>query len=159
MGSHTIMVSRKNLMVINFTQSRVLIDFSCSVSKIHNSGHSQRINPWEVVRAWFHEKKIILAFYNILAHGKSYELGFMKKRDGHKLCAKCGKGGGSFYTRQLAIFRARDAMDARGQMRYSASHTAPLFQQDAPPLGSSQRPPLVATQRNAPLQQPRVPSQ
>ncbi|RWV78522.1 hypothetical protein GW17_00060509, partial [Ensete ventricosum] len=29
----------------------------------------------------------ILAIPNILAHGKSYEHGFMKKCDGHKLCA------------------------------------------------------------------------
>ncbi|RZS12122.1 hypothetical protein BHM03_00043512 [Ensete ventricosum] len=38
-----------------------------------------------------------------------------------------------------------------GQMRHSALH--PLFQWDAPPLASSQRPALVASQRNAPLQQ------
>ncbi|RRT33534.1 hypothetical protein B296_00035087, partial [Ensete ventricosum] len=25
---------------------------------------------------------------DVLAHGKSYELGFMKKRNGHKFCAK-----------------------------------------------------------------------
>ncbi|RRT31408.1 hypothetical protein B296_00057816 [Ensete ventricosum] len=30
----------------------------------------------------------ILAIPDVLAHGKSYEHGFMKKRDGHKLCAK-----------------------------------------------------------------------
>ncbi|RWV77204.1 hypothetical protein GW17_00062005, partial [Ensete ventricosum] len=30
----------------------------------------------------------ILAIPNILVHWKSYEHGFMKKRDGHKLCAK-----------------------------------------------------------------------
>ncbi|RRT73073.1 hypothetical protein B296_00020369 [Ensete ventricosum] len=64
-----------------------------------------------------------------------------------------------FSHRQLAVSRARDAMDASGQTRYSASHTAPLFQQDAPLLASSQRPPLVASQRNAPLHQPLVPSQ
>ncbi|RWW49316.1 hypothetical protein BHE74_00044547, partial [Ensete ventricosum] len=29
----------------------------------------------------------ILAIHVVLAHGKSYEHGFMKKRDGHKLCA------------------------------------------------------------------------
>ncbi|RWW62110.1 hypothetical protein BHE74_00030789 [Ensete ventricosum] len=28
----------------------------------------------------------ILAFPNVLAHGKSYEFGFAKKYDGHKLC-------------------------------------------------------------------------
>ncbi|RZS06746.1 hypothetical protein BHM03_00037459 [Ensete ventricosum] len=50
-------------------------------------------------------------------------------------------------------------MDASGQMRLSASHTAPLLQRDAPLLASSQWPPLVASQRNAPLQKPLVPSQ
>ncbi|RWW51355.1 hypothetical protein BHE74_00042306, partial [Ensete ventricosum] len=30
----------------------------------------------------------ILAIPNVLAHGKSYENGFMKKRDSKKLCAK-----------------------------------------------------------------------
>ncbi|RWV79240.1 hypothetical protein GW17_00059660, partial [Ensete ventricosum] len=30
----------------------------------------------------------ILANPNVLAHGKSYEHGFVKIRDGHKLCAK-----------------------------------------------------------------------
>ncbi|RZS29393.1 hypothetical protein BHM03_00063123 [Ensete ventricosum] len=30
----------------------------------------------------------ILAIPDMLAHGKSYEHGFTKKRDGHKLCAK-----------------------------------------------------------------------
>ncbi|RRT80292.1 hypothetical protein B296_00024010, partial [Ensete ventricosum] len=42
-------------------------------------------------------------------------------------------------------------MDASGQMWHSASH--PLFRRDAPPLASSQRPALVASQLNAPLQQ------
>ncbi|RZS28631.1 hypothetical protein BHM03_00062253, partial [Ensete ventricosum] len=48
---------------------------------------------------------------------------------------------------RLAVSRASDATDASD----SASH--PLFQRDAPPLASSQRPALVASQRNAPLQQ------
>ncbi|RRT31593.1 hypothetical protein B296_00057720, partial [Ensete ventricosum] len=30
----------------------------------------------------------ILVIPNVLAHGKSYEHDFMKKLDGHKLCAK-----------------------------------------------------------------------
>ncbi|RWW42387.1 hypothetical protein BHE74_00052074, partial [Ensete ventricosum] len=30
----------------------------------------------------------ILAITNVLAHGKSYEQGFVKKCDGNKLCAK-----------------------------------------------------------------------
>ncbi|RWV81000.1 hypothetical protein GW17_00057634, partial [Ensete ventricosum] len=30
----------------------------------------------------------ILAIHDVLAHGKSYEHGFTKKRDGHKLCAE-----------------------------------------------------------------------
>ncbi|RZS04910.1 hypothetical protein BHM03_00035316 [Ensete ventricosum] len=54
------MVLRKNATVINFArshaQNRVLIDFSCTVTKIQNTGHSERISQWEVVRAQFHEK-------------------------------------------------------------------------------------------------------
>ncbi|RZS21245.1 hypothetical protein BHM03_00053861 [Ensete ventricosum] len=34
------------------------------------------------------QKFKILAIPNILAHGKSYELGFTKKRNGHQLDAK-----------------------------------------------------------------------
>ncbi|RWV84992.1 hypothetical protein GW17_00053254 [Ensete ventricosum] len=30
----------------------------------------------------------ILAIPDVLAHGKSYENGFVEKHDGHKLCAK-----------------------------------------------------------------------
>ncbi|RZR71135.1 hypothetical protein BHM03_00003766 [Ensete ventricosum] len=58
----------KNAIIINFAQShtQVPIDFSCTISKIQNTGHSQRISPWEVVRARFREKN-------------SYEHGFMKK--------------------------------------------------------------------------------
>ncbi|RWW75706.1 hypothetical protein BHE74_00016251, partial [Ensete ventricosum] len=33
----------------------------------------------------------ILAIANILAHGKSYEHGFMKKRDGHKVSRCCAR--------------------------------------------------------------------
>ncbi|RZS23463.1 hypothetical protein BHM03_00056404 [Ensete ventricosum] len=46
-------------------ETRVLIGFSCTISEIQNTSHSNRISPWEVVRAWFREK-----FY------------------GHKLCTK-----------------------------------------------------------------------
>ncbi|RZS16111.1 hypothetical protein BHM03_00048053 [Ensete ventricosum] len=56
MESRTSMVSRKNATVINFAQSRVSIGFSCALSEIQNTGHSKRIFPWEVVRAWFREK-------------------------------------------------------------------------------------------------------
>ncbi|RRT45880.1 hypothetical protein B296_00009926 [Ensete ventricosum] len=56
MGSHTSTVSRKNTTVINFAQSRVSIDFSCTISEFQNTGHSQRISPREVVRAPFCEK-------------------------------------------------------------------------------------------------------
>ncbi|RRT37829.1 hypothetical protein B296_00022624, partial [Ensete ventricosum] len=37
-------------------QSRVSISFSCTISEIQNTGHSQRICQWEVVRARFLEK-------------------------------------------------------------------------------------------------------
>ncbi|RZR93503.1 hypothetical protein BHM03_00022023 [Ensete ventricosum] len=117
MGSRTTTVSRKNVTVINFAQShaqsRVTIDFSCTVSEFQNIGQSQHISPWEVLRAWFHEKRDghklyvmsrrvefrsifrassqnfkILTIPNVLAHGKSYDHGFAKKCDGHKFCAK-----------------------------------------------------------------------
>ncbi|RWW41580.1 hypothetical protein BHE74_00052927 [Ensete ventricosum] len=48
MGSHTSTVSRKNATIINFTQSRVSIDFSRIVSEFQNNRHSQRISPWEI---------------------------------------------------------------------------------------------------------------
>ncbi|RRT61566.1 hypothetical protein B296_00007076 [Ensete ventricosum] len=54
MGSHTSTVSRKKAMVIfvqSRAQSRVSISFSCTISKIQNTSHSQHISPWEVVRA------------------------------------------------------------------------------------------------------------
>ncbi|RWW47578.1 hypothetical protein BHE74_00046415 [Ensete ventricosum] len=50
------MVSRKNAMVINFAQSLMSIGFSYTISEFQNTGHSQRISPWEVVRARFREK-------------------------------------------------------------------------------------------------------
>ncbi|RZR73061.1 hypothetical protein BHM03_00019667 [Ensete ventricosum] len=34
------------------------------------------------------QKFKILAISNVLAHGNSYENGFVKKGDGHKLCTK-----------------------------------------------------------------------
>ncbi|RRT45563.1 hypothetical protein B296_00054061 [Ensete ventricosum] len=68
MGSRTSMVSRKNMMVIDFAQSRVLIDFSRTVSEIQNTGNSQHISPW-----------------------KSYEHGFAKKCDGHKVSQSCAR--------------------------------------------------------------------
>ncbi|RRT35237.1 hypothetical protein B296_00023898 [Ensete ventricosum] len=51
LGSCTSTVSRKNTTIINFARShalsRVLIDFSCTVSKIQNTSYSRRISPWE----------------------------------------------------------------------------------------------------------------
>ncbi|RWV78844.1 hypothetical protein BHE74_00043108 [Ensete ventricosum] len=58
MGSHTSMVSQKNMRVKNIAKSRGLFSFLGIVSNI------------------------------LLAYGKSYEHGFMKKLDGHKLCIK-----------------------------------------------------------------------
>ncbi|RRT32806.1 hypothetical protein B296_00055986, partial [Ensete ventricosum] len=45
----------------------VSIGFTCTISEIQNTSHSRCIS---------------------LAHGKSYEHGYMKKCDGHKLCAE-----------------------------------------------------------------------
>ncbi|RZS28564.1 hypothetical protein BHM03_00062172 [Ensete ventricosum] len=56
MVSHMSKISRKNETVINFAQSRVSIDFSCTISKIQNTGLSRLISPWEVVQARFHKK-------------------------------------------------------------------------------------------------------
>ncbi|RWW50614.1 hypothetical protein BHE74_00043107 [Ensete ventricosum] len=50
------MVSRKNMMVINFTQSRGSISFSCTILVIQKTAHSQCISTWKVIRAWFHKK-------------------------------------------------------------------------------------------------------
>ncbi|RWV95474.1 hypothetical protein GW17_00041899 [Ensete ventricosum] len=36
--------------------SQLSIGFSCTILEIQNIGHSQCISPWEVIRAWFHEK-------------------------------------------------------------------------------------------------------
>ncbi|RRT61680.1 hypothetical protein B296_00040455 [Ensete ventricosum] len=60
MGSHTSTVSQKNMMVINFAQSRVLIDFSHTVSKFQNTSHSHRINPCGVIQARFREKNVMV---------------------------------------------------------------------------------------------------
>ncbi|RWW49457.1 hypothetical protein BHE74_00044358, partial [Ensete ventricosum] len=43
----------------------------------------------------------ILVIPNVLVHGKSYEHGFMKKRDGYKLCAKLSFD--RFFTHRLRI--------------------------------------------------------
>ncbi|RWW43458.1 hypothetical protein BHE74_00050872 [Ensete ventricosum] len=110
MGSQTSKVSQKNAIVINFAQIIVLISFLCNVLEFQNIGHSQRISPWEVVQARFRKKNTtvinfalsrvsiifraltrnfkILAIPNVFAHGKSYKHGFVKKCNGHKLCAK-----------------------------------------------------------------------
>ncbi|RWW68051.1 hypothetical protein BHE74_00024451, partial [Ensete ventricosum] len=44
----------KNATTINSVQSRISIDFSCTVTVFQNTSHSQRISLWEVVRTQFH---------------------------------------------------------------------------------------------------------
>ncbi|RRT31178.1 hypothetical protein B296_00057742 [Ensete ventricosum] len=56
MVSRMSMFSQKNATVINFVQSRVSIDFSCTVTKIQNTGLSHLISPWEVVQVCFRKK-------------------------------------------------------------------------------------------------------
>ncbi|RWV77231.1 hypothetical protein GW17_00061970 [Ensete ventricosum] len=56
MVSRMSMVSRKNATVINFAQSRVSIDFSCTVSEIQNTGLSRLISTGVVVQARFRKK-------------------------------------------------------------------------------------------------------
>ncbi|RRT68291.1 hypothetical protein B296_00034302 [Ensete ventricosum] len=46
-----------------------------------------KVSFWSVFRALSQNFKI-LAIPNVLAYGKSYEHGFVKKYNGHKLCAK-----------------------------------------------------------------------
>ncbi|RWW56593.1 hypothetical protein BHE74_00036681 [Ensete ventricosum] len=66
--------------------------FFCIVSEFQNIGHSQRISHEKVeFRSVFRapsQNFKILAIPNVLDHGKSYEHGFKKKCDGHKLCPK-----------------------------------------------------------------------
>ncbi|RWW46564.1 hypothetical protein BHE74_00047500 [Ensete ventricosum] len=108
------MVSRKNATVINCAQSRVLIDFSYTVSKIQNIGHSdilahgksyehdfvkktrwsytlrevtRRVKFQSIFRAPSRKLKI-LAIPDVLDHWNSYEHGFTKKCDDHKICSK-----------------------------------------------------------------------
>ncbi|RRT33052.1 hypothetical protein B296_00058956 [Ensete ventricosum] len=60
MGSLSSLVLPNNATIINIVQcharSLVSINFSCTISEIQNTGHSQSTSPWEVVRAWFREK-------------------------------------------------------------------------------------------------------
>ncbi|RWV80482.1 hypothetical protein GW17_00058250 [Ensete ventricosum] len=79
-----------HILCTNHVQSRVSIGFSCIIPKIQNIGHSQRISPCLVSIGF---SCTILEIQNtttpdVPAHGKSYEHGFTKKCDGHKLCAK-----------------------------------------------------------------------
>ncbi|RWV82730.1 hypothetical protein GW17_00055747 [Ensete ventricosum] len=71
------MVSQKNAMVIYFPRIARRVEF----------------------RSYFcvpSQKFKIVAFPDVLAHGKSYEHGFTKKYDGHKLCVKL-RADSSFY--------------------------------------------------------------
>ncbi|RWW46561.1 hypothetical protein BHE74_00047499 [Ensete ventricosum] len=67
MGSRTSMVSQKNSTFIYFARIARRVEFRsifCAPSRIFK----------------------ILAIPDVLAHGKSYEHGFVKKYDGHKFC-------------------------------------------------------------------------
>ncbi|RRT31153.1 hypothetical protein B296_00058595 [Ensete ventricosum] len=63
------MLSQKNTTIINFARSYAQVEFR------------------SIFRAPSRKFKI-LAIHDVLAHCNSYEHGFMKKRDGHKLCAE-----------------------------------------------------------------------
>ncbi|RWV85527.1 hypothetical protein BHE74_00000523 [Ensete ventricosum] len=83
MGSRTSMVSRKNMMVINFAQSHD-VEFQ-SIFR----APSQKLKILAIPNVLAHSRKFkILTIPNVLAHGKSYEHGFMKKCDNYKLYAK-----------------------------------------------------------------------
>ncbi|RRT31437.1 hypothetical protein B296_00053917 [Ensete ventricosum] len=63
------MLLQKNTTIINFARSRARVEFR-SVFRVPS------------------QKFKILAIQDVLAHGKSYEHGFTKKCDGHKLCTE-----------------------------------------------------------------------
>ncbi|RRT65168.1 hypothetical protein B296_00027786 [Ensete ventricosum] len=91
-------------------QSRVSIDFSCTISEIQNTGHSQYISPMgsrtitvsrkNATGINFAESRVSIGFRissqkfkiqaipNVFALSKSYELSFAKQHYGYKLCAK-----------------------------------------------------------------------
>ncbi|RZS23068.1 hypothetical protein BHM03_00055920, partial [Ensete ventricosum] len=88
----------KNATVINFvqsrTRSRVSIGFSCTVSEIQNTSHSHCISPWEVERAWFHEKMRLSYILHKVAHEVEFRSVFrapsqkLKKLDEHGFTKK-----------------------------------------------------------------------
>ncbi|RWV82506.1 hypothetical protein GW17_00055991 [Ensete ventricosum] len=80
MGSRTSTLSQKNTTVINFARTLRRVEFR------------------SVFRAPSRKFKI-LAIHDVLAQGMSYEHGFTKKRDGHKLCAESGFD--SFFVHRL----------------------------------------------------------
>ncbi|RWW61655.1 hypothetical protein BHE74_00031283 [Ensete ventricosum] len=80
MGSHTNTVSQKNATVETL----------------------RKVEFRSVFRAPSQKFKI-LAIPNVLAHGKSYEHGFAKKRDSHKLCAKSSFN--QFFVYRLKKFK------------------------------------------------------
>ncbi|RRT68094.1 hypothetical protein B296_00024580 [Ensete ventricosum] len=48
----------------------------------------------------------ILVIHNVLAHGKSYKHGFMKKRDDHKRCAmSCAKSSFDHFSCTVSEFQ------------------------------------------------------
>ncbi|RWW35829.1 hypothetical protein BHE74_00059193 [Ensete ventricosum] len=93
MGSHTDMVSRKNVMVINFRDVASRVEFR-SVFRAPFRKFKILANPTLLAHEFrfvFHalsRKFKILAIHDVLANGKSYEHGFMKKHDSHKHYAK-----------------------------------------------------------------------
>ncbi|RZS19812.1 hypothetical protein BHM03_00052253, partial [Ensete ventricosum] len=62
-------------------------DFEKNSTVIYFVRIAHRVEFRSVFRAPSQKLKI-LAIPDVLAHGKSYEHGFTKKHDGHKLCAK-----------------------------------------------------------------------
>ncbi|RWV77479.1 hypothetical protein GW17_00061683, partial [Ensete ventricosum] len=69
----------------------------------------------------------ILAIPNVLAHGKSYKYGFVKKCDGHKLCAK-SRAKSSFD--RFFVHRLRNFVKIRdGHKLYKKSHAKSSFDQ------------------------------
>ncbi|RRT38799.1 hypothetical protein B296_00028614 [Ensete ventricosum] len=69
-------------------RARITIDFSCTVSKIKILSIPNVLAHVSIDFSCTVSKLKILAIPVVLGHCKSYNHGFAKKRDGHKLCAK-----------------------------------------------------------------------
>ncbi|RWW43412.1 hypothetical protein BHE74_00050933 [Ensete ventricosum] len=59
--------------------------FSCTVSKIQNTGHSRRISPWEVVRARFRKKNSTVIYFARIARRVEFQSVFRAQSQKFKI--------------------------------------------------------------------------